>query len=417
MCRKYSGGGARSEDPCGGLQPSASDLQICPIPASVNRPVQESCGHQRCARARFVPCKALTWLFFVPGAGFEPARSFERGGLRRHKFHPAGPAESVCPAHVHGSCPSRPSDPPSSARCGRVLCRNRAGICAALSYHLSYHGVMTGRQKRSISLPPELADAIDAAAEAEGTTVSAGIAETAAHRLPLDAGRQGIAEWERTHGNLTPEELAQGLARARSHPAPHPSRQERMMNGITYDAGALIAADLNDRRMWALHAGFLALETSPTVPTPVLAEAWRGGPPPSQPGPFPRPVHHRAVDRRTSKGRRHARSTRRPRRHRRRHRRRRSRPAPRRRSDLQPHPHPQNRRPHGHDSPSRPSEGWACTFWCSRIAGDLMQNSGRFTKVHDSIVCPSLLRPPSRLPRLQRRSQLAVQASEGSRTV
>ena len=50
------------------------------------------------------------------------------------------------------------------------------------------------------------------------------------------------------------------------------------MNGVTYDTGALIAADHNDRRMWALHAGFLALETSPTVPTPVLAEAWRGGP-------------------------------------------------------------------------------------------------------------------------------------------
>jgi hypothetical protein len=49
------------------------------------------------------------------------------------------------------------------------------------------------------------------------------------------------------------------------------------MNGVTYDTGALIAADRNDRRMWALHAGFLALEISPTVPTPVLAEAWRGG--------------------------------------------------------------------------------------------------------------------------------------------
>jgi hypothetical protein len=49
------------------------------------------------------------------------------------------------------------------------------------------------------------------------------------------------------------------------------------MNGVTYDTGALIAADHNDRRMWALHAGFLAEEVSPTVPTPVLAEAWRGG--------------------------------------------------------------------------------------------------------------------------------------------
>jgi hypothetical protein len=49
------------------------------------------------------------------------------------------------------------------------------------------------------------------------------------------------------------------------------------MNGVTYDAGALVAADRNDRRMWSLHAGFLAEEVSPTVPAPVLAEAWRGG--------------------------------------------------------------------------------------------------------------------------------------------
>lgn len=75
---------------------------------------------------------------------------------------------------------------------------------------------MTGRQKRSISLPPELAYAIDAAAAADGTTVSAWIAETAAHRLRLDAGRHGIAEWERKNGNLTPDELAEGLARARA---------------------------------------------------------------------------------------------------------------------------------------------------------------------------------------------------------
>ncbi len=29
--------------------------------------------------------------------------------------------------------------------------------------------------------------------------------------------------------------------------------------------------------MWVLHAGFLAEEAVPTVPAPVLAEAWRGG--------------------------------------------------------------------------------------------------------------------------------------------
>ena len=47
--------------------------------------------------------------------------------------------------------------------------------------------------------------------------------------------------------------------------------------GATYDTGALIGADRNDRAMWALHAGFLAEEVAPTVPAPVLAEAWRGG--------------------------------------------------------------------------------------------------------------------------------------------
>ena len=49
------------------------------------------------------------------------------------------------------------------------------------------------------------------------------------------------------------------------------------MNGVTYDTGALIAGDRNDRRMWALHAGFLAVEAVVTVPAPVVAEAWRGG--------------------------------------------------------------------------------------------------------------------------------------------
>jgi predicted nucleic acid-binding protein len=47
--------------------------------------------------------------------------------------------------------------------------------------------------------------------------------------------------------------------------------------GVAYDTGVLVAAERNDRRMWALHAGFLAEEVVPTVPAPVLAEAWRGG--------------------------------------------------------------------------------------------------------------------------------------------
>ena len=50
------------------------------------------------------------------------------------------------------------------------------------------------------------------------------------------------------------------------------------MAGVTYDTGALVAAERNDRTIWALHAGYLELEVVPTVPAPVLAETWRGGP-------------------------------------------------------------------------------------------------------------------------------------------
>jgi hypothetical protein len=50
------------------------------------------------------------------------------------------------------------------------------------------------------------------------------------------------------------------------------------MGGVTYDTGALVAAERDNRRMWALHAGYLAEDVIPAVPAPVLAEAWRGGP-------------------------------------------------------------------------------------------------------------------------------------------
>lgn len=75
---------------------------------------------------------------------------------------------------------------------------------------------MAQREKRSISLPPELAQAIDQAAAADGTTFSAWLADAAAHQLRMEAGRRAIAEWEHEHGPLTPGELAEGLARARA---------------------------------------------------------------------------------------------------------------------------------------------------------------------------------------------------------
>jgi hypothetical protein len=47
--------------------------------------------------------------------------------------------------------------------------------------------------------------------------------------------------------------------------------------GITYDAGALVAADRGERRMWARHCALLSAREVPTVPAPVVAQAWRGG--------------------------------------------------------------------------------------------------------------------------------------------
>jgi hypothetical protein len=47
--------------------------------------------------------------------------------------------------------------------------------------------------------------------------------------------------------------------------------------GVTYDAGALIAAERADRRMWARHRALLAARVVPTVPAAVIAQTWRGG--------------------------------------------------------------------------------------------------------------------------------------------
>jgi predicted nucleic acid-binding protein len=50
------------------------------------------------------------------------------------------------------------------------------------------------------------------------------------------------------------------------------------VNGVTYDAGALIAAERDSKSVWSLHRELLERELRPTVPTVVLGQAWRGGP-------------------------------------------------------------------------------------------------------------------------------------------
>lgn len=49
------------------------------------------------------------------------------------------------------------------------------------------------------------------------------------------------------------------------------------MSGLTYDSGALIAAERDDRRMWLLHKRVLARGVRPVVPG-VITEVYRSGP-------------------------------------------------------------------------------------------------------------------------------------------
>jgi len=50
------------------------------------------------------------------------------------------------------------------------------------------------------------------------------------------------------------------------------------VSGLTYDTGALVAGENNNRKLWALHRRALERGVRPTIPAGVLAQAWRGGP-------------------------------------------------------------------------------------------------------------------------------------------
>jgi hypothetical protein len=50
------------------------------------------------------------------------------------------------------------------------------------------------------------------------------------------------------------------------------------MRGLTYDTGALLAAEAGRRELWALHNWTLQHGRRPVVPAGVLGQAWRGGP-------------------------------------------------------------------------------------------------------------------------------------------
>ena len=64
--------------------------------------------------------------------------------------------------------------------------------------------------KRSVSIDAEVAAAAEEAASEDGMSFSAWLSEAARRQLLVRDGLRGIAEWERTAGALTPDELAAG---------------------------------------------------------------------------------------------------------------------------------------------------------------------------------------------------------------
>lgn len=50
------------------------------------------------------------------------------------------------------------------------------------------------------------------------------------------------------------------------------------VTGVTYDSGALIAAERGERPMWVRHRALLLRRVVPTVPASVVAQCWRGTP-------------------------------------------------------------------------------------------------------------------------------------------
>ncbi|MHB2024519.1 MAG: hypothetical protein ACYCO3_14530 [Mycobacteriales bacterium] len=86
------------------------------------------------------------------------------------------------------------------------------------------------RDKRSISMPPEIVAAVEKAAAAAGTTFSGWLADTAARRLKIEAGLAGVAGFEAETGPLPDTERAAGEAWARriaGKPAGKPRRARK----------------------------------------------------------------------------------------------------------------------------------------------------------------------------------------------
>jgi hypothetical protein len=68
---------------------------------------------------------------------------------------------------------------------------------------------MSSVVKRSISLPADVFEALERQAAEEGRTVSAALADAADLWLAARRGLRAVRAWERQHGALSADELAE----------------------------------------------------------------------------------------------------------------------------------------------------------------------------------------------------------------
>jgi hypothetical protein len=64
--------------------------------------------------------------------------------------------------------------------------------------------------KRSVSIDAEVASSVEAAAAEDGVSFSAWLSGAAHQQLLVREGLRGVADWEKTNGALTSDELAAG---------------------------------------------------------------------------------------------------------------------------------------------------------------------------------------------------------------
>jgi hypothetical protein len=65
-----------------------------------------------------------------------------------------------------------------------------------------------GVEKRSVAMPPELAQAAELAARSKGVSFSAWVSAAVDRQLKLDRMSEAITAYESAHGEITPEEMA-----------------------------------------------------------------------------------------------------------------------------------------------------------------------------------------------------------------